>query len=151
MENTIGLSLKSDNFEINSNVTVFEDLTLKSSDKYQYIFPNIDLTKQFKNENILKGDFTFKSNNYIHNYQTNVLEKVNINNLIFDSRRKISNNGLSNNYQFLIKNSNTDSQNSSNFKEDENFYLSSLFQFNSELPMIKKQNITKKFSNQNYL
>ena len=138
LENTIGLSLKSDNFEINSNVTVFEDLTLKSSDKYQYIFPNIDLTKQFKNENILKGDFTFKSNNYIHNYQTNVLEKVNINNLIFDSRRKISNNGLSNNYQFLIKNSNTDSQNSSNFKEDENFYLSSLFQFNSELPMIKK-------------
>ncbi len=138
IENTAGITLKSDNLEINSNVTVFEDLTLKSSDRYQYIFPNLDLIKKFETENAFKGIFTLKSNNYIHNYQTNVLEKVNINNLYFDSNQKVSKVGFSTNYQFLIKNSNTDTQNSSNFKENENYYLSGLFQFNSELPMIKK-------------
>ena len=138
IENTAGISLKSDDLEISSNVTVFEDLTLKSSDRYQYIFPNFDLIKQFQSENRLNGIFTFETNNYIHNYQTNVLEKVNINNLLFDSNRKISKVGYNTNYQILIKNSNTDAQNSKNFKENENYYLSGLFQFNSELPMIKK-------------
>ena len=63
IENTAGITLKSENLEINSNVTVFEDLTLKSSDRYQYIFPNIDLIKQFQSENSLEGNFTLESNN----------------------------------------------------------------------------------------
>ena len=138
LENNIGVTFNSKDLEIKSNATIFEDLTLKSSDKYQYIFPNIDLTKKFKNEKLMKGDFTFKSSNYIHNYETNILEKVNINNLIFNSTKKISNSGFDNNYQFLIKNSNTDTKHSSNFKENENYYVSTLFQYNSELPMIKK-------------
>ena len=113
-------------------------MTLKSSDKYQYIFPNVDLIKKFESKNILKGAFSFQSNNYIRNYETNILEKVNINNLNFESNKKISKKGFYNNYQFLIKNSNTDTQNSNNFKENENYYLSGIFQFNSELPMVKK-------------
>ena len=90
LENTIGITLKSDDLELSSNITVFEDLTLKSSDKYQYIFPNVDLIKEYESKNILKGAFTFQSNNYIHNYETNILEKVNINTLNFESNKKIS-------------------------------------------------------------
>ena len=49
-------------------------------------------------------------------------------------------NGLYNDYEFIIKNSNTDSQNSKNYKNEENHYVSGLFQFNSSLPLIKEDN-----------
>ena len=54
---------------------MLENLNKQSSDKYEYIFPKIELVKNFENKTDLKGDFKFKSNNYIHNYQTNVFER----------------------------------------------------------------------------
>ena len=100
--------------------------------------------KKFKNQTRLEGNFTFNSNNLIRNYETNIFEKYNINNLIFNSDPLISKKGLNNNYNFVIKNVNSDTQNSSGFKENENFYLSGLFQFNSSLPLIKEINSYKK-------
>ena len=86
--------------------------------------------KKIKNKSNLDGNFLLKSNNFIRSI-TNILEKININNLIFNSNPKISNKGFYNNYDFIIKNVNSDSKNSENYKTDENFYLSSMFQFNS--------------------
>ena len=37
------------------------------------------------NKTKLNGDFKFQSNNYIHNYETNIYDRVNTNNLIFSS------------------------------------------------------------------
>ena len=39
----------------------------------------------------------------------------------------------------LLKNVNTNSNNSDNYKEERDHYLSGLFQFNSSLPLIKKK------------
>tara|TARA_Y100000389_G_scaffold201796_1_gene245375 strand:- start:2628 stop:5012 length:2385 start_codon:yes stop_codon:yes gene_type:complete len=139
LENSLNLSLSTDGFSINSDLIVYEDLTEKNnSDKFEFILPRINLTKKIKNKTNLDGDFSFNSNNLIRNYQTNIFEKTNINDLIFNSNPKISNFGFYNNYDFIIKNVNSDSQNSEHFKENENYYLSGLFQFNSSLPMIKE-------------
>ena len=70
-------------------------------------------------------------------YNTNVFETLNINDLIFNSNPKISKNGFYNNYEFILRNSNTDSENSTNYKNKESSYVSGLFQFNSSLPMVK--------------
>ena len=53
-------------------------------------------------QKILDGNFLFKSNNFIKSYQTNILEKININNFIFNSFPKISQKGFYNNYDFVI-------------------------------------------------
>ncbi len=47
---------------------------------------------------------------------TNVNEKVIINDLIFNSDSNYTKNGFKNNYNVLIKNINTDSENSKNIK-----------------------------------
>ena len=83
----------------------------------------------------------FNSENLIRNYDTNIFEKSNINNLFFTSSPKITKKGFFNNYEFIIKNANTDGKNSENFKEDENIYLSGLVQYNSSFPMIKENTI----------
>ena len=144
LKNNLGLNLYSDDLSIKSEFTIYENLDKNSSDRYEFILPRFDISKKFKNQTRLEGNFTFNSKNLISNYETNVFEKYNINNLIFNSDPLISKKGLNNNYNFIIKNVNSDTQNSSSFKEDENFYLSGLFQFKSSLPLIKEINAFKK-------
>ena len=137
LENSFGLSLYSNNLSVDINSIAYENLDKSNNDRYEYILPQIDLVKKIDNKTSLNGEFIFKSQNLVRNYDTNILEKTNINDLVFSSYPKITKIGYYNNYEFIVKNSNTDVKNSKNFKKDENFYLSSIFQFNSSLPLIK--------------
>ena len=78
----------SEDFSIDANVTVLEDLDKDKSDRYEFILPQINLTKKLENKTNLNGDFIFYSENLIKNYQTNIFEKININDLIFTSYPK---------------------------------------------------------------
>tara|TARA_B100001121_G_scaffold310677_1_gene343846 strand:- start:3464 stop:5842 length:2379 start_codon:yes stop_codon:yes gene_type:complete len=137
LRSSLNYDLYSDDLTIESEVSVFEDLNKDLSDRYEFILPRVKISKNIENKTSLDGNFVFNSNNLIRNYQTNIFEKVNTNNLLFSSNSKITNKGFKNDYKFLIKNSNSDSQNSSSFKEGENYYLSSIYQFNSSLPLVK--------------
>ena len=147
LENTFGLNLYSNDLSINTEVIVYEDLNKENSDRFEYILPKFDLVKKIDNKTNINGDFSFKSQGIIRNYDTNIFEKININDFIFNSNPKITKNGFYNNFEFIFKNSNTDTKKSSNFKEDDNYYISSLFQYNSSIPLIKEnenyQNILK--------
>ena len=87
----------------------------------------------------MDGDLNFKTENFIHNRDTNIFERVNNNSLIFNSSPEVSKNGFYNNYEFILKNSNTNSQKSPSHKDGEDLYVSGLFQFNSSFPLIKKR------------
>ena len=137
LESSVKLDLSSENLDIKSKLLVYEKLNI-TGNKYEYILPQIDLTKNLNNKTKLNGDFKFQSNNYIHNYETNIYDRVNTNNLIFSSVPKITKGGFYNNYEFIIKNTNSNSENSKSNKEGEDVYLSGLFQFNSSYPLIKK-------------
>ena len=132
----------SDKLFVETDLKVFEDLNKNKSDRYEFILPSIKLVKEVENKTNLEGKFSLKSDNVIKNYQTNILEKININDLIFKSSPKVSKNGFYNNYEFIIKNANTDTQNSGSYKNDTSHYLGGLFQYNSSLPLIKE---TKKY------
>ena len=144
LETSLGLNMISSDLNINTNFIMYENLNEISRDRYEYIFPSIDLSKNLKNNTNLKGDFKLNSTNYIHNYQTNIIEKVNINDFIFNSTPKITKLGLKNNFDFIIRNSNTDADNSKTTKNKEDLYLSGLYQFNSTYPLFKK---TENFRN----
>ena len=144
LESSFKLDLYSNNLSINFETTAYENLNRGNTDRFEFIFPKLDLIKNIDNKTNLKGDFLLKSRNLIRNYDTNIFEKSNINDLIFTSYPKITNSGYNNNYEFIVKNSNTDSENSSKFKKNENIYISSLFQFNSTLPLIKENEVYQK-------
>ncbi len=145
LENSIDLSLYSDDFSIDSSLVVYENLSKgKSSDKYEYILPKINLIKKIGNKTNLDGNFSLKSENIVRNYQTNIFEKININDFVFNSNPKISKLGFYNNYDFIFKNVNSDSQNSEKYQNETDHYLSSIFQFNSSLPMVKENDNLQK-------
>jgi LPS-assembly protein len=138
MENSLNLSLYSNDFSIDIETTAYENLSKTQSDKYEFIFPKIDFVKKIPNKTSLNGDFSFSSENLVRNYNTNIFENSNINDLIFSSYPKISNLGFYNNYEFKIKNSNTYGKKSEIFKNKESSYVSGLLQLNSSLPLIRK-------------
>ena len=127
LENTFGLNLYSNDLSINTEVTIYENLNEENSDRFEYIFPKFDLVKKIENKTNFNGDFSFKSQGIVRNYDTNIHEKININDFIFNSNPSITKNGFYNNFNLILKNSNTDTQKSSKFKEGENYYISSLF------------------------
>ena len=147
LENNFQIELSNEDLSIDTEFIAYESLDKDKSDRYEFILPKLDISKKIVNNSDLDGEFNFNSSNLIKNYQTNIFEKININNLIFNSNPKITNLGFYNNYDFIIKNVNSDSQNSKNYKENENYYLSGLFQFNSSFPLIKEmgnqQNVLK--------
>ena len=139
LKNSLNLDFYSNDFSINTETTIYEDLNKKKdSDKYEYILPKLKIVKKIDNKTNLNGDFSFKSQSLIRNYNTNIFEKTNFNDLIFNSFPKITDQGFYNNYSFILRNANSDSQNSTKYKKDANYYISGIFQYNSSLPLIKE-------------
>ncbi len=147
LENSAKLSLSKNDMTVNFETIMYEDLDKNDSDRYEFLIPKIDVTKKIQNKTKLDGDFTFKSQALTKNYNTNIFETININDLIFQSNPKITSKGFYNNYEFLLKNANTDAENSSSYKNKENIYMSGLIQLNSSLPLIKENNDYKKILN----
>ena len=61
LENSLTINLVSDELDIKSNLIIYEKLNTKSKDKYEYIFPKIELTKYMDNKTPLDGNFRFMS------------------------------------------------------------------------------------------
>ena len=138
LENSFNLNMYSDDFSIDTQFTIYENLDKEKTDRYEYILPELNISKKLDNKTSLDGTFVFNSKNLFKNYDTNVSEKININDLVFNSNPKISNNGFYSNYEFILKNSNSDANNSGNYKNNENYYLGALFQYNTSLPLVKE-------------
>ena len=108
----------SDNSNFNISFEVYEDLNKKKSDRFEFIFPNFKYEKKLYTESEINGELDFNSRGYKKMYETNIDESVLVNDIKYLSNPKISSNinGLQTNYQFLIRNLNTDSNNSDSFK-----------------------------------
>ena len=127
LENSINLDLYSNDLSINLNSTVYENLDKVNGDRYEYILPKFELVKNINGINILDGSFLLRSKSLIRNYNTNVYEKNNVNDFIFNSNPKINRYGFFNNHEFLVRNSNSENKNSNykNKKESVSFrYIS---------------------------
>ena len=137
MENSAKINFSKKDTSINVETYIFEDLNKNESDRFEYIFPKIDITRKIDNNTRLNGDFLINAGIISKNYNTNVLETSNINDLTFDSYPIISNKGFYNNYQFLLRNSNTKASNSKTLKNNVSGDFSGLLQLNSSMPLIK--------------
>ena len=101
--------------DLETKIEAYEDLTTeKSSDKYEYIFPSYEFSKRLKSS--YNGNYEIISKGNYKNYNTNIFEKVLINDLIFSSNPKITPSGLVNKFNLLLKNVTSEGDNSSNYK-----------------------------------
>ncbi len=130
--NSINLNLYNESQEIETNLDIYEDLTKDNNDRYEYV-PNFTFSK------IINENYSFGSSGYYKNYNTNITEKVLINDFEFNSNSKFFDNGFINEKKFLIKNVNSDAKNSEKFKNKNSNTLVPTFQTNYTYPL-QKQN-----------
>ena len=118
---------------------MYEKLSdVSDGDKYEYIYPSYNIKKELYTDMLKSGNFDLNSSGYIKNYNTNVFEKVLINDFLYSSYPKFTNNGLKNSYNILFKNINTDSKNSKKYKESLDTKVATLVEYNSSYPLEKK-------------
>jgi LPS-assembly protein len=141
LENSLNLDMFSNDFSLSLNTTIFEDLNKSGNDRYEYILPNINLSKKLTNNTKLEGDYYLNSKFNSKNYNTNINETTNTNDLIFKSNPNTSKIGFYNNYELIVRNTNSDSENSLNYSNNQETYLSGILQYNSSLPMINENDL----------
>ena len=133
----LDLNWELDKSSLSTSFKIFEDLSRGHRDRYQYIFPDYNFSKDVEIPYNYNGKFNFNSYGYNKNYDTNISESVLTNDFLYSSNQFINVKGIVSNYELLLKNNNSYSQNSSNFKENGNYDIYGTFKFDSSLPMMK--------------
>jgi len=143
--NEINYNYKKENTYLNINARAYEDLR-KSSDRYEYILPNITLGKNFFSERF--GFLDFKTNAYYRNYDGNKFTTFVNNNLVWNPGSYITQKGFLNTIEGMLKNTNYEAKNTEDLKTSGTVSeLSSVISFKSSFPMEKGGiNYSKTFS-----
>ena len=129
-----------ENSTFRSSFEIFEDLTLKSSDSYEFVYPSVNYTSKLNTN--LNGNLNLDITGYQKKYQTNRYDGILVNNLLYNSNKKITKSGFVDDFNLIIKNVNTKGDNSSSLKEDYDNKLLSGIILNREYPLKKNNNNT---------
>jgi len=133
----IDLNWELDDSSLSTSFKIFEDLSRGHRDRYQYIFPDYNFSKNVKIPNNYNGKFNFNSYGYNKSYNTNITESVLTNDFLYSSNQFINTKGIISSYELLLKNNNSYSKNSSTFKENGKYDVFGTLKFDSSLPMAK--------------
>ena len=143
----------SDNSSLDFSLEVYEDLNKNKSDRYEYIFPNFTYEKNLSHQSKNDAGFFLNTRGYNKNFNTNAEETILINDIKYLSSPLINAkiDGLQTNYKVLLRNLNSNTKNSNNFKNGDNQQLLSTIVYESTYPLIKKNKnynkyLTPKFS-----
>ena len=136
-ESKIELDLSHDKYDLITSVEMYENLIGTNSDRYQYVLPNYNFSKNFNLEK-LTGWFNFQSsgNNTLNN--TNIFTSSIINDLKYSSLNNFFDNGIKTNFDLHLKNINSVGKNSTVYKNSPQSELMSQYVYNVSLPLSKK-------------
>ena len=141
LESKIQFDLEHESYDLTTSFEMFETLNGSNSDRYQYVLPSYDFSKNFSLNNI---DGSFNLNSYGNNTltDTNVVGSTISNDLIYSALSKFFDNGIKTNFEIALKNINTVGKNDPTYKNSPQSELMSAYTYNASLPLIKKNSTT---------
>ena len=136
LESRIKLDLEHENYDLTTSVIMYETLSDSNTDRYQYVLPSYNFSKNFNLEQ-LDGSFNFNSSGQNSLRDTNVYTTSLSNNLNYDTNNIFFDNGIKTNFEVLLKNINTVGKNNPLYKESPQSELMSAYVYNTSLPLVK--------------
>ena len=136
LESRIKLDLEHQNYDLTTSVIMYETLSDSNTDRYQYVLPSYNFSKNFNLEQ-LDGSFNFSSSGENSLRDTNVYTTSLSNNLNYDTNNIFFDNGIKTNFEVLLKNINTVGKNNPQYKESPQSELMSAYVYNTSLPLVK--------------
>tara|TARA_B110000259_G_scaffold42601_1_gene49126 strand:+ start:2092 stop:4725 length:2634 start_codon:yes stop_codon:yes gene_type:complete len=136
LESIIKLDLEHENYDLTTSFEMYETLSGSNSDRYQYVLPSYNFSKNFNVEE-LNGSFNFNSygNNSLNN--TNITTSTLSNDLNYTSFNSYLDNGIKTNFEVLLKNINSMGKNNIKYKNSPQSELISAYNYNFSLPLTK--------------
>ena len=135
LTSSIDLNLDHKDFSLDTGMTAYETLEGSDSDRYQYVLPYYNLSKNLISNSLLSLDLISNGSN---NYQnTNNIKSEIINNFNLETSDFFSDNGLKNNFGIYFKNLNTVAKKDTRYKSSPQIELMSILNFESSLPLVK--------------
>ena len=141
LESIIELDLEHKDYDLTASFEMYETLEGSSNDRYQYVLPSYNFSKNFFLESI-KGSFNLNSQGNNTLEDTNVTTSKIFNDLNYSSINNVLDNGIKTNFDIFLKNVNTKGKNNPEYKENLHTRLMSAYTFNASLPMINKTSST---------
>jgi LPS-assembly protein len=141
LESKIKFDLEHENYDLTTSFEMYETLSGSNNDRFQYVLPSYNFSKNFSLNNI---DGSFNLNSYGNNTlnYTNVVESTISNDLNYSALNKFFDNGIKTNFEIALKNINTVGKNNSSYKNSPQSELMSSYTYNASLPLIKKNSTT---------
>jgi len=137
LENKISYNFSKDNMYLNISGTAYENLRKKTNARYEYILPNVLFGKSFFSEKF--GTINFKSDALHKNYEVNKHITSLTNDIVWNPVSYIAKKGFVNSLEGIIKNTNYEAKNTSDYKTSGVVNeVSSVLSFKSSLPMKKE-------------
>jgi LPS-assembly protein len=141
LESIIELDLEHKDYDLIASFEMYETLEGSNNDRYQYVLPSYNFSKNFFLESI-KGSFNLNSQGNNTLEDTNVTTSKIFNDLNYSSINNVLDNGIKTNFDIFLKNVNTTGKNNPEYKENLHTRLMSAYTFNASLPMINKTSST---------
>jgi LPS-assembly protein len=137
LESKIEFDLEHESYDLTTSFEMYETLKGSNNDRYQYVLPNYNFSKNFNLE-VINGSFNFNSygDNTLNN--TNVLASSVSNDLNYSTLDNFLDSGIKTNFAVFLKNINTVGKNNAIYKNTPQSELMSAYTYNASLPLIKK-------------
>ncbi len=144
LENSLDFSHEDEDIFFGFNASVFETLKENYEDKYEYIAPEMTLSKNlFVSESL--GSLDLQSNLKVHNYDTNKLTNFIVNDLSWSSKDFLHKSGVKSKFLSNFKNINYETKNVNLYKEDPTSEIYGAFGYQSEIKFEKNNGKNQHF------
>jgi len=135
LKSSVDLKTNNTNYNLSLSLSAYEDLTKSNNDRYQYLLPYYEYSKNISTNEI--GNINFFSSGYNDLSDTNVLKTSLTNDIQMLSSDFFTEGGLKNNFGIYFKNLNTVGKNYSSYKSSPQSEIMSIFNLETSFPLIK--------------
>ena len=146
MHNFLKLDGYNEDNSLSVSIESYEDLSKENNDRYEYILPEINFSKEFNKDNI-PGQFSLTSNLYQKQFDTNKYKQSLITDLVYNADTKFDDLGLVKDFQILFKNPNRIDKTGSNNESNTETKLLTKLMYTLSYPLQKEGLIYDKFFN----
>jgi LPS-assembly protein len=134
LKSAIKLNLDHEKFNFDTGILSYEKLSGSNNDKYQYVLPYYNFSKEILVNSIFDLDFQSSGNNNLTD--TNKVKSLVENNLLLNSTDFFTERGFKNNLNIFFKNINSIGKNTENYKSSPEFDLKGLINFETVFPLM---------------
>ena len=137
LESEIKLDLEHQDYDLTTSFEMYETLNGSNSDRYVFVLPSYNFSKNFILGGLDSGSFNFNSYGSNTLDDTNTTASILSNDLDYNSYDSFFDNGIKTNYSISLKNTNSVGKNSKKYKTSPQSELSSIYVFNASYPLKK--------------